>query len=231
MLKKNKIKKQEQEEGLLRIENFLVENNKLDMKDETFEKLMFFYSSAMKEMETKISIMKEEYELFYHHTLVDHMKMRIKTPESIVKKMKSKKKEMTYKNLIESINDIAGIRIICPMKDDIFAIRDWVESMQDVQIVKEKDYVTYPKKSGYSSYHLIVEVPVTVAKQLTFVKVEIQIRTLAMDFWASLEHDMKYKADGKVNKTMSKELIACAKAINKLDNKMVTIGSSQKSFF
>lgn len=219
-----KIKKEKKkEESLLRIENFLIQNNKLDVKDENFEKLMFFYSSALKEMDTKIEIMKQEFELFYHYNLIDHVKMRIKTPDSIVKKMKNKKYEMTYKNLIENLNDIAGIRVICPLKEDIWVIREYIRNMQDIQILKEKDYVTYPKKSGYSSYHMIVEVPITVAKQMTFVKVEIQIRTLAMDFWANLEHEMKYKAEGKVNKNVSKELIACAKTINKLDARMVSL--------
>ena len=196
-------------------------NEKLDVKEEPFEKLMFFYKSALKQLELQMNIIKDEFKLIYNYDLIDHIDTRIKEPKSIVKKMEKKKYDKTYLNLIEKINDIAGIRIVCTLKDDIFFIRDLVKQIPDIHVLKEKDYVTNPKESGYSSYHMIVEVPVKLTQKTIYVKCEIQIRTLAMDFWASFEHKVKYKAKNDVNPKMSKELVNCAKMINKFDTKMI----------
>ena len=196
-------------------------NEKLDVKEEPFEKLMFFYKSALKKLELQMNIIKDEFKLIYNYDLIDHIDTRIKEPKSIVKKMEKKKYDKTYLNLIEKINDIAGIRIVCTLKDDIFFIRDLVKQMPDIHVLKEKDYVTNPKESGYSSYHMIVEVPVKLTQKTIYVKCEIQIRTLAMDFWASFEHKVKYKTKNDVNPKMSKELVSCAKMINKFDTKMI----------
>lgn len=186
-------------------------NEKLDVKEEPFEKLMFFYKSALKQLELQMNIIKDEFKLIYNYDLIDHIDTRIKEPKSIVKKMEKKKYDKTYLNLIEKINDIAGIRIVCTLKDDIFFIRDLVKQIPDIHVLKEKDYVTNPKESGYSSYHMIVEVPVKLTQKTIYVKCEIQIRTLAMDFWASFEHKVKYKTKNDVNPKMSKELVSCAK--------------------
>lgn len=196
-------------------------NEKLDVKEEPFEKLMFFYKSALKQLELQMNIIKDEFKLIYNYDLIDHIDTRIKEPKSIVKKMEKKKYDKTYLNLIEKINDIAGIRIVCTLKDDIFFIRDLVKQIPDIHVLKEKDYVTNPKESGYSSYHMIVEVPVKLTQKTIYVKCEIQIRTLAMDFWASFEHKVKYKTKNDVNPRMSKELVSCAKMINKFDTKMI----------
>ncbi len=212
------------ENDIMIIENFLEnKEQKLDIKEEPFEKLMFFYKSALKQLELQMEIVKEEFKLMYNYDLIDHIETRIKEPKSIIKKMEKKKYEKTYLNLIEKINDIAGIRIICNLKDDIFFIKDLIKQIPDLHILKEKDYVTNPKKSGYSSYHIIVEVPVKLTQRTIYVKAEIQIRTLAMDFWANFEHKVKYKTDKDVSKKTSKELIACAKMINKFDDKMTEI--------
>ena len=191
--------------SLLKIDNFLVETDKINSSDETFNKLMFLYSAALKQLETK-------------------------KPESIIKKMEDKNYEKTYRNLVEQINDIAGLRVICPIKDNVFTIVDLIKNMPDVNVIKEKDYITKPKKSGYSSYHMIVEVPVPLMKQIIPVKVEIQIRTLAMDFWASLEHDIKYKTNNKLTKKMSNELVKCAKMINKMDDKMLVLKYGDENY-
>lgn len=196
-------------------------NEKLDVKEEPFEKLMFFYKSALKQLELQMNIIKDEFKLIYNYDLIDHIDTRIKEPKSIVKKMEKKKYDKTYLNLIEKINDIAGIRIVCTLKDDIFFIRDLVKQIPDIHVLKEKDYVTNPKESGYSSYHMIVEVPVKLTQKTIYVKCEIQIRTLVMDFWASFEHKVKYKTKNDVNPKMSKELVSCAKMINKFDTKMI----------
>ena len=211
------------EETLLKIENFIEKQEPIKANDKTYEKIMFIYSVAIKELLTKLEILKDEFKIFYDYDIIDHIQTRIKKPESIIKKMQDKGYELTYQMMIENINDIAGIRVICPLKKDIFSVRNLVEKLPGISLLKEKDYVTNPKKSGYSSYHLIVEVPVTLSQRIIYVKVEIQIRTMAMDFWASLEHKMKYKAKGTITKKTSKELIEYAKIITKLDNKMMLL--------
>lgn len=212
------------ENELTIIENFLEnKEEKLDVKEEPFDKLMFFYQSALKQLELQMNIIKNEFKVMYNYDLIDHIDTRIKEPKSIVKKMEKKKYEKTYLNLIEKINDIAGMRIVCTLKDDIFFIKDLVKQIPDIHILKEKDYVTNPKPSGYSSYHMIVEVPVKLSQNTIYVKCEIQIRTLAMDFWASFEHKVKYKTEQEVNKKTSKELVNCAKMISKFDEKMISL--------
>lgn len=206
------------------IENFLEnKEEKLDVKEEPFDKLMFFYNSALKQLELQMNIIKDEFKVMYNYDLIDHIDTRIKEPKSIVKKMEKKKYKKTYLNLIEKVNDIAGMRIVCTLKDDIFFIKDLVKQIPDVHVLKEKDYVTNPKPSGYSSYHMIVEVPVKLSQKTIYVKCEIQIRTLAMDFWASFEHKVKYKTEQEVNKKTSKELVNCAKMISKFDDKMISL--------
>lgn len=163
--------------------------------------------------------------MFYDYDLIDHINERIKSKESISKKMTKKGIDFTYSKMIENINDIAGVRVICPLKKDIYTIRKLITNLPGIKVLKEKDYITNPKKSGYSSYHMILEVPVTLSKNSVYVKVEVQIRTMAMDFWASLEHKMKYKNNKDVSKNVSKELVQCAKIVNKLDNKMLLLNS------
>mgnify|MGYP002544491901 CR=1 FL=1 len=206
---------------LQKIENIMEIEIPIDTTSKEFEKVMFIYQVALKEINTKLEILKDEFKLFYEYDLIDHINTRIKSPESITNKMKDKSLQYTYKEMIKNINDIAGIRIVCTLKDDIFFIRDLVKQIPDIHVLKEKDYVTNPKESGYSSYHMIVEVPVKLTQKTIYVKCEIQIRTLAMDFWASFEHKVKYKTKNDVNPKMSKELVSCAKMINKFDTKMI----------
>ena len=209
--------------GIVEMKNFLSYDEKIEEKTNTFEKIMTIYEMAIEELETKISILQKEFKVFYNYDLIDHVNTRIKEPASILNKMNKKGYELTYKEMIENINDIAGVRIICQLKDDIFKIRNLIEKVPGINIEEEKDYVNYPKESGYSSYHMIVEDPVTLSKQIIYVKVEIQIRTLAVDFWASLEHKMKYKSEKEVDKKTSKELVNYAKIVNKLDSKIMLL--------
>ena len=176
---------------LIKIKNFIDYDKKIQKNDKKFEKLMFIYKMAIKELETKIEIIKDEFKLFYDYDLIDHINKRIKTPNSIMKKMKDKELECTYKDMVENINDIAGIRVICPLKKDIFSIKNMIQKLPGIKTIKEKDYITNPKKSGYSAYHLVLGVPVVLSQSIIYVKVEVQIKTMAMDFWSSLEHKMK----------------------------------------
>lgn len=212
------------ENDLIIIEKFLEnKEQQLDVREEPFEKLMFFYKSALEQLKTQMNIIKDEFRIMYNYDLIDHIDTRIKEPKSILKKMKKKNYEETYINLIEKINDIAGMRIVCNLKDDIFLIKKVIKQIPEIHILNEKDYVTKPKESGYSSYHLIAEVPVKLTQNTVYVKCEIQIRTLAMDFWANFEHKVKYKKETEISKKTSNELIACAKMINKFDNKMMKL--------
>ena len=208
---------------LIKIKNFIDYDKKVQKNDKKFEKLMFIYKMATKELETKIEIIKEEFKLFYDYDLIDHINTRIKTPNSIIKKMKDKELECTYKNMVENINDIAGIRVICPLKKDIFSVKNMIQKLPGIKTIKEKDYITNPKKSGYSAYHLVISVPVVLSQSIIYVKVEVQIRTMAMDFWSSLEHKMKYKTNHEITKKISREWIAYAKMINRIDNKIMNI--------
>lgn len=212
-----------QEKQMLRLDNLMVNSDRINSTDDTYSKLMFVYSAAIKILETKLDILQDEFKFFYGCSVIDHTKTRIKKPESIIKKLEGKKQELTYQSLVENVNDVAGIRIVCPMRDDIYTVAGILKSIPDVNVILEKDYVAKPKKSGYASYHMVVEVPVQVLRQTIPVKVEVQIRTLAMDFWASLEHDIKYKNNNQISKKVSNELVKCAKIINNMDSKMVSI--------
>lgn len=217
----------EKENSLLTVEDFLENKSEINIKGKNFENLMFVYKMAIKQIENNIEIINEEFKFLYNYELIDHISTRIKSPESIIKKMKKKKYDLTYKNLIENINDIAGIRIVCNVKDEIVQIKELLASFPNIKIIKEKDYVTKPKKSGYSSYHLIVEVPVNIMGKNIPMRAEIQIRTKAMDFWATLEHKIKYKSNNKLPKKVLKELVSCAKMINKMDAQMTELYSKE----
>ena len=213
----------EKSSELQKIENFLKTDENIEINSKNFEKIMFIYKVAIKEIENKLDILKQESKIFYDNDLIDHINTRIKAPESITTKMKNKGLEYTYKEMIENINDIAGIRVICPLKKNVYSIRNLITNLPGIKILKEKDYIANPKKSGYSSYHMIVEIPVKLTQKEIYVKCEIQIRTLAMDFWASFEHKVKYKSEQQISKKASKELVTCAKMINKFDNKMIAL--------
>lgn len=195
----------------------------IDTNNEKFKDIMYIYSQALKAIEQKIDIIKYDYEYNEEYHSIDHVMSRIKSPESILKKMQKDNKKCTYKDMIEDINDIAGIRIICPLKSDVYKIRDYIREFNDIEIIKEKDYIEHPKESGYKSYHIILKVPIFIGKEESRVKVEIQIRTLAMDFWASLEHKLRYKPNGEINDKVSVELMRCADDINVLDEKMINL--------
>lgn len=209
-------------------ENFISKQTDIDLKDNSFNELMNIYSLAMKETESKINKIKQHVNNKYDYDLINHTICRLKSPESIINKMKKKNYKLNYKNLVNNINDVAGVRIICPLKSDIFKVREIIEKVTDMQIIEEKDYITKPKKSGYSSYHLIVETPVKYNNDILFVKVEIQIRTMAMDFWATFEHKTKYKTTKSVPENVSRKLIRYAKMLNDIESKMIKLYESNK---
>ena len=182
-------------------------NQKIDINSKIFEKIMDIYKNAMVETIEKLKEIQKNYQNVHKYNLIKDITYRIKKPESIINKMEKKHYKLTYKQMVQHINDIAGIRIICPLKRDIFLIKELVKNISEISIIKEKDYVTHPKESGYSSFHQIIEVPTNLDGNIIYIKVEIQIRTIAMDFWANLEHKIKYKPEMVINNKISKEFI------------------------
>ena len=185
---------------------------------------MFLYSSALKSINTKIEILNNEFIQLYNYNPIEHITSRLKTPESIVKKLKNDGCEVSIDNMVEHLNDIAGIRIICSFMSDIYPIADMIARQADITVLHVKDYIKYPKTNGYKSYHMVVTIPVYLSEGKRDTKVEIQIRTIAMDFWASLEHQMHYKQFG--NEEMPEivnELTVCADTIYNTDVHMQEI--------
>lgn len=188
-----------------------------------WKSIMFLYDSALKEINTKIEILNEEFVHIYGHTPIEHIKSRLKTPESIVKKLKQDGQEVTIENMVEKLSDIAGIRIICSFTQDIYQIADMIARQKDVSVLYVKDYIKQPKPNGYKSYHMVVTIPIYLANGPVETKVEIQIRTVAMDFWASLEHKIYYKFEGNAPDSLQAELKACADMVDMLDAKMFSL--------
>ncbi len=189
----------------------------------TWEEVNLLYNSALKQITTKIEILNEEFQEVHRYNPIEHVKARLKSPESIVKKLKRNGYESTIENMVRYVNDIAGIRIICSFTSDIYKIAEMISSQKDIQVLVVKDYIMNPKPSGYRSYHMIVSLPVYLSDRIVNVKVEIQIRTVAMDFWASLEHKIQYKLEGKAPVHINSELYECARMVAKLDERMLSL--------
>jgi putative GTP pyrophosphokinase len=189
----------------------------------TWEEVNLLYNSALKQIQTKIEILNEEFQEVHRYTPIEHVKARVKVPESIVKKLKRNGYESTIENMVRYVNDIAGIRIICSFTSDIYRIAEMISNQKDIQVLTVKDYIMNPKQSGYRSYHMIVSLPVYLSDRIVNVKVEIQIRTVAMDFWASLEHKIQYKFEGKAPQHINAELHECATMVANLDEKMLQL--------
>ncbi len=190
---------------------------------DSWKEVTLIYNAALRQVETKMAILNDEFQHVHQYNPIEHIKARIKTPESIVKKLKRNGYESTIDNMVKYINDIAGIRIICSFTSDIYRIAEMISEQRDIKVIGVKDYITYPKASGYKSYHMIVTVPVYLSDRIVDTKVEIQIRTVAMDFWASLEHKIHYKFEGDAPEHIRTELVECAKMVSDLDARMLSL--------
>lgn len=190
---------------------------------DSWKEVTLIYSAALRQIETKMEILNNEFQHVHQYNPIEHIKARIKTPESIVKKLKRNGYESTIDNMVKYINDIAGIRIICSFTSDIYRIADMIAEQRDIKVIAVKDYITFPKASGYKSYHMIVTVPVYLSDRTVDTTVEIQIRTVAMDFWASLEHKIHYKFEGDAPEHIKSELVECAKLVSDLDARMLSL--------
>ena len=190
---------------------------------DSWEEVNLIYNAALKQVQTKMEILNDEFQRVHRYNPIEHIKARIKSSESIVKKLKRYGYESTIENMITYVNDIAGIRIICSFTSDIYRIADMVANQKDIKVLSIKDYITYPKASGYKSYHMILSVPVYLSDRIEETKVEMQIRTVAMDFWASLEHKMHYKFEGDAPQHIKDELVDCAHMVSDLEARMLSL--------
>ena len=199
---------------------YVVDN---DNQVDSWQEVTLVYNAALKQINTKLEILNDEFQHVHRYNPIEHIKSRMKTSESIVKKLKRYGYESTIENMVKYINDIAGIRVICSFTSDIYRIADMIRNQNDIKVICVKDYMKHPKASGYKSYHMLVTVPVFLSDRIVEVKVEIQIRTVAMDFWASLEHKINYKFEGNAPQHIKTELVECARMVSDLDARMLSL--------
>lgn len=183
-------------------------------------RFMMSHKFALEEINTKLNILKEEFQYVHDYNPIEHIKSRIKSPESIFKKLQRKKLDISLESIKQNIRDIAGVRITCSFVSDIYKIKDMLESQKDITVLECRDYIQNPKPNGYQSLHLIVQIPIFMSDREELVPVEIQIRTIAMDFWASLEHKIYYKYNKEIPQRIVKELKEAADTASRLDRKM-----------
>ena len=189
-----------------------------------WKEVTLVYNSALKEIGTKLEILNDEFQHVHKYNPIEHIKLSLKSSESIVKKLKKRGLDSTIENMVEYVNDIAGVRVICSFTSDIYRIAEMIADQDDLTVLAVKDYFKTPKPSGYKSYHMLVQVPVFLSNRVVDVKVEIQIRTVAMDFWASLEHKIYYKYEGEeAPEHIQKALIQCASMVSDLDQEMLAL--------
>lgn len=181
------------------------------------------YNAGIKELHTKLEIFDSEFRLRYEHNPIHHIEYRLKSQKSIEQKLKKKNLPFTIENVLEHVTDVAGIRVICSYLEDIYHVSGLLLAQKDIKLIQKKDYIIAPKKSGYRSLHLVVSIPIYLSDSSRQIPVEIQLRTIAMDFWASLEHQIKYKSQKSIPQNLRQELLECANSITLLDGKMQNI--------
>ena len=191
-----------------------------------FDELMSKYRCAIMEIETKFKVLNEQYSLQYDRNPIETIKTRLKSMESISRKLAQKGKSFSAKSMEENLDDIAGVRVICSFQEDIYTLAKCLLDQDDIELLETKDYIKNPKESGYKSYHMLVTVPIFLSDRVIDTKVEIQIRTMAMDFWASLEHKIYYKFEGNAPEYISRELRECSGIVSVLDDKMLTLNEA-----
>ncbi len=196
---------------------------KMLLQENQFRTLMAYYRSAMVEIETKFKVLNESLSVTHDRNPIETIKCRIKDPRSIIEKLLRKGLPITLESIEKYIRDVAGVRVICAFPEDVYLLAEYLLKQDDIQLIRVKDYIKNPKNSGYRSLHLIVKVPIFLANEKRMMNVEIQLRTIAMDFWASLEHKMKYKKDLKDADKIADQLRKCAADIAELDLNMQKI--------
>lgn len=195
----------------------------VEEKIEEMNETLLIYRSAIKEVKTKLDILDDELKIRRKRNPIEYMKSRVKTPSSIMDKLQRKGFEMSIESAKKNLNDIAGIRVICSFVGDIYDIAKMLTRQDDIILIEEKDYIKNPKSNGYRSLHLVIEVPIFFSDHVEPVRVEVQIRTIAMDFWASLEHKLYYKTSGESPVHITRDLKECADLIASTDMRMQDI--------
>ena len=186
-----------------------------------FQQAMMMYTCAIREVKTKLEVLNDELSIKNQRNPIEMIKSRVKKPISIVEKLQRRNLPVTLESMMNNLDDVAGIRVICSFVDDIYAVANMLVSQDDITVIAIKDYIKNPKSNGYRSYHMIVEVPVFFSSSKKNIRVEVQIRTIAMDFWASLEHDIRYKVDKtKLPEGINEEMLECSGKIAEIDRKM-----------
>lgn len=193
-----------------------------DIKEQTegYQKLMTYYQCAIMEIETKFNVLNAEFSLAHDRNPINGIKSRLKSPGSIKEKMERLGVDISVDNIQENLHDVAGVRVICSFQEDVYTLAEALLNQDDVTLIRKKDYIANPKANGYRSLHLIVGIPIFLAHEKRMMKVEIQLRTIAMDFWASLEHQLRYKKDVDFTEEMQEELLECALLSANLDCRM-----------
>ena len=195
---------------------------------DSLETAMFIYQSALIQMNSRVEVLNRELNHVYSYNPIEYVKTRLKTPESIMKKLKKNGHQVSIDDMVEYVNDIAGLRITCSFFTEIYFVADMIARQDNLSVLSIKDYISRPKESGYKSYHMLLSIPVALADAVIPTKVEVQIRTMAMDFWASLEHKIYYKYEGNAPGYFARELQECASIISKLDAKMMSLNEAMK---
>ena len=192
-----------------------------------FREMMMMYTCAIREVKTKLEVLNDELSIKNQRNPIEMIKSRVKKPISIVEKLQRRNLPVTLESMMNNLDDVAGIRVICSFVDDIYAVANMLVSQDDITVIAIKDYIKNPKPTGYRSYHLIIEIPVFFSEEKKNLRVEVQIRTIAMDFWASLDHQLKYKKDiGAAADEISEDLRQCAEVIAATDQHMLQIRKS-----
>lgn len=194
-----------------------------------YRQLMTYYRCALREVETKFRVLDEQFSLYYDRNPIESIETRIKSQTSVLKKLKKRNLPLTLESLQENLFDIAGIRIISSFQDDIYMLSELLLQQDDVHLIERKDYIEHPKPNGYRSLHLIIEIPIFLANEKRWIKVEVQFRTIAMDLWASLEHKLRYKKDLSQDRLdeIAEDLLEAAEICSQLDNKMTKLKLSE----
>lgn len=201
----------------------------VQQKMKAYSNAMSYYRCAMMEIEAKFNVLNEEYSMIHERNPISSIKTRLKSFDSIMEKLERKNLKKSVDAIIENLSDIAGVRVVCSFTDDVYSLADSLLKQDDITLIEKKDYIKNPKANGYRSLHLIVEVPIFLSDEKRMMKVEIQLRTIAMDFWASLEHQLKYKTDSEVSAELAEQLKECAETIAATDTKMQSIYQTLKA--
>lgn len=190
-----------------------------------YVRLMSYYSAAMLEVETKFKVLSIEFNGKFDRNPIESIKTRLKTPKSVIEKMHRIGKPVSVAAIEKELSDVAGVRVICSFVDDIYKLADMLALQDDIYVLRTKDYIKHPKPTGYRSLHMIVEVPIFLAKEKRYMRVEVQLRTIAMDFWASLEHKLRYKKDipSETLVAIAGQLVSCAEIVSETDRQMLSI--------